>query len=63
MGAAFIAFADTGDPNHKGIPKWEPYTFPQRATRVFNSPSKLVNDPRTLERRLFEKVPFIQQGT
>jgi para-nitrobenzyl esterase len=30
---------------------------------VFNNPSKLVDDPRGAERRLFAKVPFIQQGT
>lgn len=63
MSAAFIAFARSGNPNHNGIPKWEPYTLPRRATMVFNNPSKLVDDPRGAERRLFEKVPFIQQGT
>jgi para-nitrobenzyl esterase len=30
---------------------------------VFNVTSALVEDPRGAERRLFEKVPFIQQGT
>jgi para-nitrobenzyl esterase len=60
---AFIAFARSGNPNHAGIPHWEPYTLPRRATLVFNNPSKLVDDPRGAERRLFEKVPFIQQGT
>jgi len=30
---------------------------------VFDVESKLVDDPRGAERRLFEKVPFIQQGT
>jgi para-nitrobenzyl esterase len=60
---AFIAFARSGNPNHAGIPAWEPYTLPRRATMVFNNPSRLVDDPRGAERRLFEKVPFIQQGT
>jgi len=63
MSAAFIAFARTGSPNHPGIPTWEPYTLPRRATMVFNTSSKLVDDPRGAERRLFERVPFIQQGT
>jgi para-nitrobenzyl esterase len=63
MSDAFIAFARTGNPNHSGIPRWEPYTLPRRATMVFNNPSKLVDDPRGAERRLFDKVPFIQQGT
>jgi para-nitrobenzyl esterase len=60
---AFIAFALRGNPNHTGLPEWQPYTLPRRATMVFNNPSKLVDDPRGAERRLFEKVPFIQQGT
>lgn len=60
---AFIAFARTGNPNCATIPAWEPYDLPRRATMVFNNPSKLVDDPRGAERRLFAKVPFIQQGT
>jgi para-nitrobenzyl esterase len=63
MSDAFIAFARTGNPNHRGIPHWRPYTLPRRATLVFNSTSRLVDDPRGNERQLFEKVPFVQQGT
>jgi para-nitrobenzyl esterase len=63
MSDAFIAFARSGNPNHVGIPKWEPYTLARRQTMVFNTPSQLVDDPRGAERKLFEKVPFIQQGT
>jgi para-nitrobenzyl esterase len=63
MSDAFIAFARTGNPNHPGIPNWEPYTLARRQTMVFNNPSKLIDDPRGAERKLFEKVPFIQQGT
>jgi para-nitrobenzyl esterase len=60
---AFIAFARNGNPDHAGLTEWQPYTLPRRATMVFNNPSRLVDDPRGAERRLFEKVPFIQQGT
>jgi para-nitrobenzyl esterase len=63
MSEAFIAFARTGDPNCKAIPRWEPYALPRRQTMVFDAPSKLVDDPRGVERRLFEKVPFVQAGT
>ena len=63
MSDAFIAFARSGNPNHVGIPSWEPYTLARRQTMVFNNPSKLVDDPRGAERKLFDKVPFIQQGT
>nr|WP_240609493.1 carboxylesterase/lipase family protein [Phenylobacterium deserti] len=63
MSEAFIAFARTGDPNCAAIPRWDAFTLPRRATMVFDVPSKLVDDPRGAERRLFEKVPFVQAGT
>jgi len=63
MQGALLAFARTGNPNHADLARWEPYTLPRRATMVFNVESRLENDPRGAERRLFEKVPFIQQGT
>ena len=63
MQQALLAFARTGDPNYSGLARWEPYTLPRRQTLVFDVESKLADDPRGAERRLFEKVPFIQQGT
>ena len=63
MQQALLAFCRTGDPNYQGLPMWEPYTLPRRATLVFNTESRLADDPRGIERRLFAKVPFIQQGT
>ncbi|HEY5810067.1 MAG TPA: carboxylesterase family protein, partial [Povalibacter sp.] len=63
MSDAFIAFARTGNPNHTGMPQWRPYGLDHRSTMVFNAESKLVDDPRGNERRLFAQVPFIQRGT
>jgi para-nitrobenzyl esterase len=63
MSGAFIAFARTGDPNDPAIPRWEPYGLPRRQTMVFDNATRLVDDPRGDERRLFEKVPFVQAGT
>ena len=63
MSETFLAFARTGDPNNKAIPRWEPYTLPRRQTLVWNDTTRLVDDPRGAERRLFEKVPFVQAGT
>jgi para-nitrobenzyl esterase len=63
MQGAFLEFARTGNPNYPGVPRWEPYTLPRRATRVLNVETRLVDDPRGAERQLFAKVPFIQQGT
>ncbi len=59
----FIAFAKTGNPNNKLLPEWTPYSLAKRETMVFDLPPHLDNDPRGRERKLFEKVPFIQQGT
>jgi para-nitrobenzyl esterase len=63
MSEAFLAFARTGDPNNPTLPRWEPYQLPRRQTLVFDEPARLVDDPRSAERRLFAKVPFVQQGT
>jgi para-nitrobenzyl esterase len=63
MSDAFIAFARTGDPNHAGLPQWRPYDLGTRATLLFDVESKLAEDPRGGERRLFAQVPYIQRGT
>lgn len=60
---AFIQFARTGRPAVPGTADWEPYTLPRRATMVFDNTTRLQDDPRGAERRLFAKVPFTQQGT
>ncbi len=60
---AFIAFAKTGNPNCQGLPHWAPYTMEKRETMVMNLPPHLENDPRGEERKFFESVPYIQQGT
>ena len=63
MSDAFIAFARTGNPNRTGAPDWRPYELERRATMVFNAESKLIDDPRGAERKLFAQVPYIQRGT
>lgn len=63
LSRAFINLARHGDPNHEGLPEWEQYRIPARATMVFDKKTELINDPRKEERELFAKVPFIQWGT
>ena len=63
MSEALLAFARTGNPSHKGIPDWKPYTLDKRETLVFNEKSALAFDPRGDERKLYARVPFIQRGT
>ncbi|MCC4610560.1 carboxylesterase/lipase family protein [Xanthomonas campestris pv. esculenti] len=63
MSDALIAFARHGDPNHRGAPHWKPYSLQRRETLLFDVPSRLANDPRGGERRLYQQAPFIQRGT
>ncbi len=63
MSAAWIAFARTGVPDAGTLPPWPSYDLIHRSTMVFDTVSKVVDDPRGQERRMFEKVPYIQPGT
>jgi para-nitrobenzyl esterase len=50
MSSAWVAFARTGNPNHKGLPKWDPFTADTRATMIFNNECRAANDPYRDER-------------
>ena len=50
MSASWVAFARSGNPNNKLVPKWEPFTADQRATMIFNTETRAVNDPYRDER-------------
>ena len=63
MMAAFAALARTGKPVAKGVPAWPAYMVSGRATMLFDTTSRVVNDPRKWERELFARVPYIQPGT
>lgn len=63
MSDALIAFARTGDPNHRGMPHWPAYDLSRRQTMLFDRQSRAVDDPRAGERALYGKVPFLQRGT
>ncbi|MET0808183.1 MAG: carboxylesterase/lipase family protein [Pseudoxanthomonas sp.] len=63
MSDALIAFARSGNPNHAGIPAWPAYDLEHRQTMVFDAVSRLQDDPRGGERRLYQRAPFVQRGT
>lgn len=63
MSDAFIALARDGNPNHRRLPEWRPYTLPDRKTMVFDREPHMEKDPRGAERRLFATVPYVQPGT
>jgi para-nitrobenzyl esterase len=63
MSETWIAFAQTGNPNHANLPHWNTYSLAQRETMSFNAHTSLVRDPRREERKLVEQVPYTQPGT
>lgn len=54
---AFIAFAKIGNPG------WPSHDLLTRKTMVFDTVSRVENDPRKRERELFETVPYVQPGS
>ncbi|MGA0599397.1 carboxylesterase/lipase family protein [Caulobacter sp. KR2-114] len=63
MSRAFISLARHGDPAADGGPPWPHYDLARRATMIFDAVSRVADDPRGEERRLFEAVPYIKPGT
>lgn len=50
MAGSWLAFARTGDPNHKGLPAWPTYDASQRRVMLFDTPPRTVADPFRDER-------------
>ncbi|MBY0518832.1 MAG: carboxylesterase/lipase family protein, partial [Sphingomonas sp.] len=63
MQDSFLAFANTGDPNHAGLPHWPQYDLAKRSTMIFDSRSAPQDNPRAWQRELFARVPYIQPGS
>jgi para-nitrobenzyl esterase len=53
---AWIQFARSGNPNHKGLPDWAAYTTNERSTMIFDSTCRLVNDFGGEERKLWSPL-------
>lgn len=53
MSEAWINFARTGNPNHAELPHWPTYNTDTRAAMVFDAETRLVNDLRPLERKVW----------
>jgi para-nitrobenzyl esterase len=53
---AWIQFARSGNPNHKGLPNWPAYNTRERATMVFDNKCSVVNDPGGKERKLWADI-------
>jgi para-nitrobenzyl esterase len=49
---AWLAFAKTGNPNHKGLPKWPAFTAAECQTMVFDTACAVQNGPDDEQRRV-----------
>jgi para-nitrobenzyl esterase len=56
MSAAWAAFARGGAPDNPAIPAWPAYTTAERATMVFDTRCRVVNDPGSQARLLWSRV-------
>jgi len=56
MSKAWAAFARTGNPNHKGIPRWPKYTTEKCSTMLFNNECIVENDPGKIERKAWDGI-------
>lgn len=59
IGGAWAAFARSGKPDHAGIPHWPAFNSTERPVMVFNTVSKVVNDPLPGVRQVLETMPQI----
>jgi para-nitrobenzyl esterase len=53
MADAWIAFARTGDPNHKGLPRWPAVGATARPVMLFDVKCGIVDDPDAKARAAF----------
>lgn len=63
MSETLIAYARTGNPNHKGLPYWPSYDLTERNTMIWDNTVRVEKDPRGAERRFAAGSPYHQPGT
>ena len=52
----WVNFARTGDPNHKGIPKWKPFDLTTRNTMILSTHPEIINDPDAVLRQAWDGI-------
>jgi para-nitrobenzyl esterase len=56
MSQAWATFARTGDPSFDGIPRWPAYNLNSRATMILDAQCRVVEDPSSAERKLWQEI-------
>jgi para-nitrobenzyl esterase len=56
IGQAFIAFAKTGNPDHPAIPHWPAYDAGKRPVMVFDTQTRVVDDPDRDLRLMWHRI-------
>jgi para-nitrobenzyl esterase len=56
LASAWVSFANTGDPNNPHLPRWPAYETTRRATMIFDTDTRVENDPRSEIRKFWEQV-------
>ncbi|MDE2356843.1 MAG: carboxylesterase/lipase family protein [Alphaproteobacteria bacterium] len=59
IGGAWAAFARTGRPDHPALPAWPAYTPARRPVMIFNTVSRVEDDPLPELRKTLEAMPQI----
>ena len=57
LASAWVAFAKTGNPDNEHMPHWPKYDAATRATMIFDTNTRVVNDPRSAMRKYFSENP------
>jgi para-nitrobenzyl esterase len=63
MADALLAFARSGDPNARALPRWPRFDLQRRASMIFDLTPQVIDDPRGDERKLFAPITYVQPGT
>ena len=58
MQDAWVAFARSGNPNHKDMPEWPMYDAKRRATMIFNTKPEVKDDPEKDVRLIYKGITY-----
>ena len=59
ISSAWVAFARSGNPSHKGLPNWSAFNTKQRATMILNNECEVVDDPNSEERQALQAIRHV----